>query len=184
MPKDGGSEPAAQHSHRGRREICDRRMPTGHEMLEIFEDAGVQPKSTNNRDRTSTRPVTRHPDCRRPGISDGMFELPRQAGAHHLFGRHQGQHGKDNHATPGKDPERHHGDAVQSGVHATPHSGTVARTGEFIKCHRGGARNIDRGQRAARRNACDIIAVLAHQAAGASSFRAEHDCDPIAEIEF
>jgi len=44
-PEEGDSKTAAQRSKRRRREISDRRMPTGREALEVFQDAGVHPKS-------------------------------------------------------------------------------------------------------------------------------------------
>ena len=40
-PEEGDSETAAQRSERRRDEISDRRVPTGREVLEVFQDASV-----------------------------------------------------------------------------------------------------------------------------------------------
>jgi hypothetical protein len=44
-PEEGDSKTTAQRSERRRGEISYRRVPTGREVLEVFQDAGVHPKS-------------------------------------------------------------------------------------------------------------------------------------------
>jgi hypothetical protein len=46
--EEENGRPAAQRSERRCREILDRRVPSGRKMLEVFQDAGVDPKAADD----------------------------------------------------------------------------------------------------------------------------------------
>jgi hypothetical protein len=104
-PEQGSSEPAAQRSERRRREISYRRMPTGREVLEIFQDAGVHPETADDRHAASAHAVACHSNGGRPSVGDEMLELAGKPGSYHLLSRQQGQDGEENDAAPSQNPK-------------------------------------------------------------------------------
>jgi hypothetical protein len=107
-PEEGDSKTTAQRSERRRGEISYRRVPTGREVLEVFQDAGVHPKAADDLHTTAARDVACHSDRSRPGVGDEMLKLAGEPGSHHLLCRQQRQDSEENDAAPGEDAERCH----------------------------------------------------------------------------
>jgi hypothetical protein len=76
-PQEGAGKTAAQCSKRRYREISDRRMPAGREVLEVFQDAGVCQKAADDLHAASARAIACHSDRGRPGISDEVLKSPK-----------------------------------------------------------------------------------------------------------
>jgi hypothetical protein len=72
-------------------------------VLEIFQDASVQPKAADDPYRGLARAVAHHRYRRRTGISDEVLKPPRKTGSHHLLCRQQRQDGEQDNAEPGED---------------------------------------------------------------------------------
>jgi len=102
-PEEGDNKTAAQRSECRCREISDRWMPAGREVLEVFQDAGVCPKAADDLHGASACAVTCHGDRSRPGVGDEMLKSAKEPGSHHLLGRQQRQDGEENEAAPGED---------------------------------------------------------------------------------
>jgi hypothetical protein len=81
-PEERDGEPAAQGSQRRRREIRDRRMPTGRELLEVFQDSGVHPKATKDSHIAAARTIPPHGDRRGPDVGYEVFKLAGEPGSH------------------------------------------------------------------------------------------------------
>ena len=105
-------------------------MPTGREVLEVFQDAGVHPKAADDLHGASARTVACHSDRGRPSVGDEMFksvachcdrypsvvstEMPKSARDPHPYQywrRQQRQNGQENDAAPGEEPKRYHNEA-------------------------------------------------------------------------
>jgi len=80
-------------------------MPTGREVLEVFQYAGVDPKAADDLHAASAHTVACHSDRGRPSVGDEMFKAAGEAGSHHLFRWQQGQDSEENDAAPGQDPK-------------------------------------------------------------------------------
>ena len=107
-PEEGDSKTAAQRSGRRRDEISDRRVPTGREVLEVFQDASVHPKAADDLHTASACAVACHRDRSRPGVGDEMLKSAGEPGSHHLLRRQQRQDSEENDAAPGEDAKRCH----------------------------------------------------------------------------
>jgi hypothetical protein len=90
-PKQGDGEPAAQRSKRRRREITYRRMPARREVLEVLQNAGVDPMGADDLHAASAGCVTQHRDRSRPGVGDEMLEWAGEPRSHRIELRHQEQ---------------------------------------------------------------------------------------------
>ena len=55
-------------------------MPSGREVLEVFEDGGIQAEAANDL-RALARAVPRHSDRSRPSIGDEMLNSSRKSGS-------------------------------------------------------------------------------------------------------
>jgi hypothetical protein len=102
-PEEGDSKTTAQRSERRRGEISYRRVPTGREVLEVFQDAGLHPKAADDLHTTAARAVACHSDRSRPGVGDEMLKSAGEPGSHHLLRRQQRQDSEKNDAAPGED---------------------------------------------------------------------------------
>jgi len=102
-PQEGAGKTAAQCSKRRYREISDRRMPAGREVLEVFQDAGVCQKAADDLHVASARAIACHSDRGRPGISDEVLKSAGKPGSHHVLGRQQRQDREEDDAAPGED---------------------------------------------------------------------------------
>jgi hypothetical protein len=80
--EEGDGEPAAQGSQRRRREILDRRMPTGREMLKVFQHSGVHPKAANDSHFAAVRTIPCHADRCGQGVGYEVFNLAGEPGSH------------------------------------------------------------------------------------------------------
>jgi hypothetical protein len=89
--KEGNHEPAAQRPKRRRCEISDRWVPSGREVLEVFQNGGVHPKSTNYLHTASGRAVPSHSDRSRSSVGNEMLKLAGEPGSYHLLRRQQRQ---------------------------------------------------------------------------------------------
>src|SRR5271163_3056912 len=97
-PQERAGKTAAQRSERRCREISDRRMPAGREMLEVLQDAGIEPKTPDDLRATSACAVTCHSDRSRPSVGDEMLKSARKPGSHHRLRRQQRKYGKEDDA--------------------------------------------------------------------------------------
>ena len=102
-PQKGAGKTAAQRSKRRCREISDRWMPAGREVLEVFQDPGVCPKAPDDLHAASALAVACHSDRSRPGVSDEVLKSAGEPGSHHVLGRQQRQDGEEDDAAPGED---------------------------------------------------------------------------------
>jgi hypothetical protein len=69
-PKKCDDKTAAQPSKPRRRKILDRWVLAGQEVLEVFQDASIHPKASDDPRDTSPRAVACHRDRCRPGVGD------------------------------------------------------------------------------------------------------------------
>jgi len=83
----------------------DRWVPAGREVLEIFQDAGVHPKTADDLHAASGLAVTCHSDRSRSGVGHEMLKSAWEPGPHHLLRWQQRQDGEQNDAAPREDPE-------------------------------------------------------------------------------
>ena len=97
-----------RQSKRRRREIPDRWVTAGREMLEVLQDAGVHPKAADDLCDTPARAVARHRDRRRPGIGNDVLNSAGKPSAHHVARGQKRQDRKQNDTAPGQDPKRCH----------------------------------------------------------------------------
>ena len=104
-PKKGDNKAAAQRSKRRGHKILDRWVPAGREVLEIFQDAGVHPKTADDLHAASGLAVTCHSDRGRSGVGHEMLKSAGEPSPHHLLRRQQRQDGEQNDAAPREDPE-------------------------------------------------------------------------------
>lgn len=106
-PEEDDTDPAAQGSKGGCCEIHNCRVPPRREVLEIFEDARVQPEPADDPDGAAVQSIARRRDRRRPGIGDDVLDLARKIGSHclYFFRRRQRQHREKKHANPCQDTE-------------------------------------------------------------------------------
>jgi hypothetical protein len=81
-------------------------MPTRREVLQVFQDAGVQPKAPNDPNGAPVQPVSRHCDRRRAGIGREMLKRAGKAGSHHVLRRQQRQKTEEADANPRQEPKR------------------------------------------------------------------------------
>jgi hypothetical protein len=72
-------------------------------MLEVFQQAGVHPKATNDLKAAAAHAVTCHSECSRPGVGNKMLKSAGQPGSHHVLGRQQRQDGEEDDTAPGED---------------------------------------------------------------------------------
>ena len=103
MPEDDDDHSAAQGSKGRCCEIHNRGVPAGREVLEIFENARVQPEPTDDPSGAAVQSVARHRNRPRPGIGDDVLDLAGQIGSKWLyfFPRRQGQYREKDHTNPG-----------------------------------------------------------------------------------
>jgi hypothetical protein len=80
--EESDGEPAAQGSQHRCREILDRRMPTGRELLEVFQDSGVHPKAANDLCIAAARTIPRRADRGGPDVGYEVFNLAGEPGSH------------------------------------------------------------------------------------------------------
>src|SRR5947209_9638610 len=105
-PQEGAGKTAAQRSKRRCREISDRRMSTGSEVLEVFQYRSVCPKAADDLHAAAAHAVTCHSDCSRPSVGNEMLKSAGEPGSNHVLGRQQRQNGEEDDAAPGEDAKR------------------------------------------------------------------------------
>ena len=76
-------------------------MPTGREVLEVLQEAGVEPEGADNQRPAFIQPVTRHCYRRRARVGHEMLKLTWEAGSRHFFGGQEGQERQQDDAAPG-----------------------------------------------------------------------------------
>ena len=103
--RGGDHKTAAQRPKRRCREISDRWVPPGREVLEIFQNGSVHPKATNDLHTATGRAVSCHSDRSRPSVGDEMLNSSRKPGSHHLLVGQQRQDCEEDDAAPGEDPK-------------------------------------------------------------------------------
>ena len=81
-PEEKDSDPTAQSSKRRCCEIHKCRVPAWREVLEIFQNAGIQPETADDPGGASVQSIACHRDRRRAGISDDVLNLARKIGSY------------------------------------------------------------------------------------------------------
>jgi len=104
-PKKCDNKTAAQRSKCRGREIPDRWVSSGREVLKVFQDGGVHPKATNDLHAAPARAVPRYSDRSRPSVGDEMLKSAGEPGSYHLLVGQQGQDREEDDAGPGEDPK-------------------------------------------------------------------------------
>ena len=76
QPDKNNSKTAAQRPKRRCREIPDRWVPSGREVLEIFQDGGVHPEAADDLHAASAHAVPCRSDGGRPSVGDECSSRP------------------------------------------------------------------------------------------------------------